>query len=549
MNPKLIVIGLDGATFEIMDPLLEKGQLPYLAQLMSQGVRARLLSTIPYATIPAWPSFMTGSNPGRHGVFDFFTIKDGKRRLSHSGDLLAPTMWEVLSTEGKRSVVLNVPATYPPAPINGVLVSGMLTPTDSPFASPPDVMSFLHARTNGYRVNVHSHLAGQRLVDDIYEVTEKQKRGFMALLRRGGWDFAMIMFRATDVVQHHFWARQDVVHECYSVVDSCIGDILKAFPNATLFLISDHGLQGQYRDFHINKWLIDEGYMSIVKGRATDLARWQQIGALEGRQGLARRQMSPSSTYRVLLKLGVTGHNLRKAVPRRWWNALKRSVPEGVRQHIPATEDLIYDVDWQGTQASAYQLYATESKAIKIINTEQRTREEISVELVDKLQRLRDPRTGERLVRRAYRREDLYSGPYVDLAPDIVLDLHDGYNITNAFFAEDYVTPRDQVRGCHHREGIFVASGQDIERGQKLPSPPYLTDVMPTALHYLGASVPAHCDGRVLTEIFDPQSEPTRRPIRRQTMDTAPLPVPREGVLGREEEAEIQERLRALGYL
>jgi predicted AlkP superfamily phosphohydrolase/phosphomutase len=359
----------------------------------------------------------------------------------------------------------------------------------------------------------------------------------------------MIMFRATDVIQHCFWDQHHLLDEGYRLVDRCIGEILTAFPDVTTFLISDHGLQAQRRDFHINKWLIDMRYMSIKRGRKTDLSRWQQISELDGRRELAQTQLTTSNTSRLLLRLGVTGHNLRRLVPRAWRRSVKNSLPRSIKDRIPASEDIIYDVDWDRTQASAYQLYATESKAIKIISPAGRSREGLCDELVDRLEALRDPETGAHVVRRAHRRENLYSGPYVERAPDIILDLHDGYNITNAFFADDYVTPRDELRGCHHREGILIASGQDIERGKSLASLPSLLDVMPTALHYLEAAVPADCDGRVLAEIFEPHSETATRPIRHERISEGQTLDVEVEVHGDEGEAEIEERLRALGYL
>jgi predicted AlkP superfamily phosphohydrolase/phosphomutase len=359
----------------------------------------------------------------------------------------------------------------------------------------------------------------------------------------------MIMFRATDVIQHHFWDQQEIVRACYRFVDSRIGDILETFPDAATFLVSDHGLQGQHKDFHINRWLVDEGYMFIQRGRTTDLSRWEHIRRLEGRAELAESQLRPSYAARLLLGMGITGHNVRRLLPRSWWRTLKNSVPAGLKHHIPASKDHTYDVDWDRTQASAYQLYATESKAIKILNLDGRSREALCAELVNKLQQLRDPDTGAHIVRRAHRREDLYSGPHMDQAPDIVLDLHDGYNITNAFFADNYVTPRDEIRGCHHREGIFVAFGDGVERGMSLTSAPSLMDVMPTALHYLGAAVPADCDGRVLREIFDRHSEVAKRSTRYEAMEQTEAHTAPRGVHRDEEEAEIEERLRALGYL
>lgn len=550
MKRKLIIVGLDGATFDVIDPLLEEGQLPCMARLIGEGTRATLMSTIPYSTIPAWPSFMTGKNPGRHGVFDFFTVDDGRRRLTSSRDIRSRTLWEILSEKGRRSVVMNVPGTYPPAPINGVLVTGMLTPRGSPFTSPQEVADLLHQVTGGYRINCQSHLSGQRLVDDVLTVTEKHKKGFLTLLRRDEWDFAMLMFRATDVIQHHFWDRRDVVELCYREIDRCIEHITDAFPEATIILVSDHGLQGQQWDFHVNKWLLDQGYMHIKKGRTAELSRWEQIADLEGRGELAQGRLHPSSVSRALLKLGITGHNVRKLIPGNWWTSLKKAVPRSIRDHVPAGKDLEYEVDWDRSLASAYQLYATESKAIQVVSVDHGTRERVRGELVERLEQLCNPLTNAPIVRRAYRREELYEGPYIHHAPDIILDLRDGYNVTNAFFADDYCTPRDEIRGCHHRQGIFVAFGEDVQRGVTLDSPLSLMDVMPTALHYLGSAVPNDCDGRVVaTEIFKPDCEACRREVRFERLE-APEPRLEEGVpYVDEDQAEIEERLRALGYL
>jgi predicted AlkP superfamily phosphohydrolase/phosphomutase len=549
MKQRVIVIGLDGATFDVMDPLLEDDQLPHMADLVNKGTTGRLLSTIPYSTIPAWPSFMTGKNPGKHGVFDFFRFAEGERRLANSQDIHSPTLWELLSQHGKRSIVINVPGTYPPAEIDGIIVSGMLTPAGAQFTSPPEVKVFLDRVTGGYRINSRAHLSGRKLMEDMQGVTEKQKSAFIALLTREHWDFAMMMFRATDVIQHHFWQNHDTVQECYRHLDGCVGEIVKALPDAAIFLISDHGLQGQHRDFHISKWLIDEGYMSIRKGQTTEMSRWEEIGELEGRAELAEIYLHPSDVSRFLLGLGITGHKIRKLVPRRWWNALKRWTPRSVQAHVPASDDVAYEVDWEQTKASAYQMYATENKAIKIMNLDPPSRDRLCDELIEKLSSLGDPQTGARIVRRAYRREELYQGPYVEQAPDIILDLHDGYNITNAFFADDYVTPRDQVRGCHHREGIFVACGDEIESGKMLPSYPSLLDVMPTVLHYLGCPVPDDCDGRVLREIFEPDSIPHGQRAVHEPVESIEPVQEGSAVYTDDEQAEIERRLRALGYL
>ncbi len=137
----------------------------------------------------------------------------------------------------------------------------------------------------------------------------------------------------------------------------------------------------------------------------------------------------------------------------------------------------------------------------------------------------------------------------MDQSPDIILDLHDGYNITNAFFAEDYVTPREHARGCHHREGVFTACGDDIESGKELDSHLSLLDVMPTVLHYFGLPVPDDCDGKVVREIFDRDSETYQRESLYEKMEWKERVSDGALLYRDDEQAEIEERLKTLGYL
>ena len=444
---------------------------------------------------------------------------------------------------------MNVPGTFPPAQINGVMVSGMLTPASAAFVSPQEVKGFLDQVTDGYRINFRSDLLGRELVEDVYEVAEKQNTGFLALLQRQDWDFAMMMFNATDVIQHRFWEEQDAIRKCYQYVDGVIGEVVSAFPDATIFLMSDHGFQGQYKDFHVNKWLVDQGYMCIEKSQGAKTSHWEEIGRLEARAELAEGHLRHSRAYQVLLRLGLTRQSLRKVIPRAWWNALKGLIPQSLRNRVPVSADVGYEVDLEHTQASAFQLYGIESKAIKVMNVDPPSRERLCAELVQRLTDLRDPQTGGRVVRHGYRREELYEGPYVAQAPDIILDLYDGYNITNAFFADDWVTTRENVWGCHHREGIFVACGNDIQSGKELDSPLSLIDVMPTVLHYLGSPVPDDCDGRVLKEIFRTDSDVYRQEVTYEEMEWKERVGDGPLSYTDDEQAEIEERLRALGYL
>lgn len=547
MSNRVIVIGLDGATFRFIGPLQGQGQLPNIGRLMKQGTWAPLLSTIPYATIPAWPSFMTGMNPGKYGVFDFF-IQDqaGNRRIVQSGNIAAKPLWEILSDYGKRCVVMNVPCTYPPRPINGVIVSGMLTPQGARFCQPPEIESFLHQAVGGYRINERADLpADHHLISDLYVVTQKQKEAFAALLRQNEWDFAMLMLRGTDIVCHMFWEDRSVIEDFYQFVDLLVGDLLEEWPDAAVFLMSDHGFQAQERDFHINRWLIDQGLLKLRRTTREE-ASWSEIRKLDGKADL-RKPMATGSFPKTLQNLRITKAALKRVLPSSLWEWGRRHLPRTLKGVIPV--QVAAEVDVKRSQATAMQQFGMETKGISILTPVTSSEyEQVRKHIIESLLKLRDPETGSLIVSAAHRREDLYKGPYVNRAPDIVLELEEGYNITNSFITKSYITRRERLRGCHHREGIFIASGNEIKQGNKLTDQEiYIWDLAPTILHCFGLPIPDKYDGRVLKEIFEEGSEAKEREVI--YIERGLFQQGEEGTLSEAQQKEIEERLRNLGYL
>jgi predicted AlkP superfamily phosphohydrolase/phosphomutase len=543
------VIGLDGAAFEIMEPLLKNEKLPNIKNLMSNGVRANLLSTIPYATIPAWPSFMTGMNPGKHGIFDFFVLgQGGERRIVQSGDIAAKLFWEVLSDSGKRCIVVNVPCTYPPRPIKGVIVSGMLTPEEGHFCQPQGLEDFLHKLVGGYRINERADLPrDHRMISDLYLITLKQKEVFSVLLQRERWDFALWMLRGTDIVCHMFWENRSVIENFYQFVDLLIGDLLKDWPHATIFLMSDHGFQAQEKDFHINKWLIDQGLLKIRRSSREE-ARWNEIRKLVGRASLGEKQNSRYLS-KVFQNLWITKAILKKWLPSFLWNWGRVHLPQGLKTTVPKC--LSFEVDVRESKASAVQQFTMETKGILVhVPSTSPEYEKIREQVIKGLLQLRDLETGCPVVRAVHRRENIYKGPYVNQAPDIVLELEEGFNITNNFITESYITKRGKLRGCHSRGGIFVASGSELRKGVRLTEGEvYIWDLAPTILHYFKLPIPYEYDGRVLKEIFEESSETGRRDVAYVGTGEKHIRRREEKKLTNVQQKKIEDRLRNLGYL
>jgi len=550
-NRQAIIIGLDGATFDLINPLVASGRLPIFSRLLTGGVRAQLMSTIPPATVPAWPTFMTGKHPGRHGVFDFFKQVDGgQRRLISSQDINGPTLWRYLSDQGRRCIVLNVPCTYPPEPINGVLASGMLTPANGQHVHPPEMAAQLDAWTGGYRTNPRSKYVGdpfnrEELIQELYEVSNIQKNAFLALLQAEPWDLAMLMFPATDIIQHKLWHEQIDIAAMYEFMDGILAEIVARAGNASIWLVSDHGFGPLKKQFHINKWLRDQGWLAIRLKVGVASAE----GKPSPRAGQERSAMD-TSLQRAFSRVGLSRDRARALLPPSVQTALKRLLPHKVRRLMPASA---YEVDWLGTQVFSDSSFTQETQALRI---NLRGREPAGTvapdeyapfrdQVIQALKELSDPETGELVVTDVYKGDELFAGPYADAAPDLILQLDDGYKMIGGFVAREYISSLSPVSGSHRRDGILVASGPDIAIGADL-GPISIADVMPTLLHWMGLPVPSTCDGQVQPGVFAPASESANQPVSFEDVAAAPQ---RENVEPGEIDEQVLARLQALGYL
>ena len=249
---KTAIIGLDGATFDIIKPLASAGRLPVLSRLMREGMSAPLRSTILPNSFPGWASCTTGTSEGMHGVFSPF-IKNPSQytvRAMSGRDIMTRPVWDVLTQNGARSIVLNVPTTYPPEPINGLMVTGMLTPSrKSEFTYPTSLKSELLAELPDYVIEPERIPDKHARAEEFRRAIDTRERALQYLMRQGDWDFLMVVFSVLDRAQHDYWADMDpahprhdpktpaefreFIHETYQRLDSAVGRLVEQFP-ATL---------------------------------------------------------------------------------------------------------------------------------------------------------------------------------------------------------------------------------------------------------------------------------------------------------------------------
>lgn len=560
-SPRLILLGLDGATFTVIDFLVARGRLPHLAALLQEGVRARLESTVPPHSAAAWPSLVTGKNPGRHGLYDFYRRQPESYRLEliNGGSVAGPKLWDFVGAAGKRVCVFNVPISYPPEPVNGVMVSGMDTPgRASEFTFPPSFKQELLAYFPDYSIEIDElEGAGRRKERSGADPRARRRQTILAhleqqlavanfLLAREPWDLFFGVIVAPDRAQHLFWsdfeemqrgkelsAEASPLVAAYERADAAIGKWRAQYPDRSWVILSDHGFGALEKEFYLDQFLADRGLLCLR-------SPWERTWRLG--TSAARKAGQIPGLLKALVEQG-----------RARWRRGDAVLPPWV------LGDPERAVDWSRTRA--YPIGDTGAIFINLEGREPqgivkpgRAYEAVRDEIITALRELRDPEDGRPVVDGVYRREELYAGPALDQLPDLHVHLR-GYSYRVAVDLKGkkgrfFGRPRERKpalydSGTHRSEGILVAAGPGLARSRRLPSA-HLLDIVPTILYALGLPIADGLDGAVLLEAFTPDYV-SAHPVERG--GRAAVPARAASGYSREEERQISDRLRHLGYL
>jgi predicted AlkP superfamily phosphohydrolase/phosphomutase len=554
---KTIVIGLDGATFDLIKPWATEGYLPVLNRIMEEGAHGILGSTLPPMTAPAWTAFATGCNPGKHRLYDWIAREPDSYRFTPvtALDGKAPTIYSLLSRYGRKVVSLNVPMTYPPIPVNGVMVSGMPTPsTDVRFTYPEQTYQEILDAVGDYILypdpgEAYSDSGIDSFLDRLYRSADLRMQTFAYLRQRENPDFAMMVFNGTDTISHALWKFMDPTHplhdpakfdkyghairDYYQYVDGLVGGVLNSLDeNTTLMIMSDHGFGPFHKFIHVNNWLIREGFMTIKSGAVSRIKKASfQAG------------FSPMNVYNTLMQLG--------------FGRLKREVVRGQGQDILKTLFLSFeDVDWSRTVAYSMgnvgQIYLNvagrePSGCVQPGEEYESTRSRIMERLLD----LRDPDTGENVVEAVYQREDIYAGDYLDKAPDIVFmpTRLEYFGFGEYEFGSHKIIEAMErgISGTHRMNGIFLAYGAHVSPGVEVTGAS-LVDLAPTILHLMSAPIPEQMDGRILQEVLCIDYQPLDLQDQ-ETWAGSDEDAGDDQGLTEEQKRVVAERLRGLGYV
>lgn len=550
MKRRVLVIGLDGATGDVLNPMLRGGQLPNLKQLLDRSARGVIQSSIPPVTAAAWTCFSTGKNPGKHGLVDFIYFPGHGYRvtIANSTTRKAATIWNLLSERGMRVGVVSVPMTYPPEQVNGVMVTDMMTPNSSvQYTYPPELKQELLDKvgpfviTPGEGENPSEPLT---YLDKVRADVKASAAYALYLLDKEPYDFFMYVFGIVDILQHQFWylleadagtlddrdrAIRNRVLGIFAEVDEGVGEMVRrADENTTIVLMSDHGF-GPLKGFmHVNNFLLDRGYLVLKRGGLSALKR-----------ALFRAGVTPQNVHLTLKTLKL---DLRRK--------FNRGRAYGTLRRFFLSFD---DVDWTRTRAFALghigQIYINlQGRQPSGVVAPGAEYEALRDRLRSELVALKHPTTGEPLIARVLNREEIYHGDLLDNTPDLLLLPADFKYVAfgeSEFASNRLVGPTLGHTGHHRLEGIGALIGPNVQVGAALGDAS-LVDLAPTILYALGLPIPPDMDGRVLSEAFTPEFVQQAAP----NYDTAAaVRTDYGGTYSDDEEEQVIQRLADLGYV
>jgi predicted AlkP superfamily phosphohydrolase/phosphomutase len=426
---KVVVVGLDGVPHSFIQKMLKGGEFPNFKSLLSEGSMAKLRSTIPCVSSVAWSSYMTGRNPGKHNIYGFVD-RDPKSLdiyIPTSKNMGCQTLWESLGQQGKRVLVINVPLTYPPRPVNGILIGCFLCINIDKISYPREISQTL--KRMGYRIDADARQARENeaaFLEDIHETLRKRVEIGLHLYEKEEWDFFQLHIMETDRMNHFFWdgwaeessRNRDVFFKFYREVDKALGEIVrKVDPGSELIVLSDHGFCSIQKEVNLNTWLKEKGWLKFEGEASQDL-----------------KAIHPSSRAYSLL-------------PGR----------------------------------------------IYFFNKDESEQKGLEEEVISSLLDLRDSSSGPNMIRKVWRREEIYRGSYERNSPDLVAVPQPGYDLKGNFSARE-LSVESEMKGMHTDDDAFLY----VRNHQIKSDQAEIIDLYPTILSLMKVPEEKDVDGTSL---------------------------------------------------
>ena len=535
---KTLVIGFDGATFDVISPLVAEGFLPNFKKLIDEGASGPLQSTMPPVTGPAWFALATGMTPGRSGFFDFIvraSCDSWSFRFLDSSDFKNRALWDVLSRSGRKVCLFNYPCLYPPYPVNGYMISGGLgSPNLSGFTYPADI----EGRITGFvGRNRQIDLSNARYKDlavflaDLQENFEANVQAVEHVLKQEQWDLAWVVFSQTDWLQHMMWKHfengQTDTHEgqsgrynrgfkdFWARADAAIGRLLACVSgDANVMIVSDHGFGSVGESVRVNAWLRQEGYLRLARGG------WKGFAVVKRMRNLLRNAAA---------MLAIT-----RLCPRLFTWVKNKTVSIMIPLHFIDYENTVaFDPGHIGSMGGIY----INEKALK----DGQTCDSVRSEIIEKLHHLGKQNHWNV---EALKPEDVY-GQKAAGSPDIIVRINEGSCVMLKEFDGQIIEHGklpDRISfltGTHRMDGVFIAAGPDFKHARLEGA--RLWDVAPTLLQSFGEPVPSYMEGRALQQAL-------KSSVRASGGHACEIRDPEGSRLTQDEEQAVRRQLRDLGY-
>ena len=499
---RLLIVGLDGATWDVIFPMIEDGKLPNLKYLLQGGMWGYLNSTNPPMTLPSWSSMLTGCNPGKHGIFDFVQKRESDWELEFTNSTFrcVPTIHQILSKQDARVVSIAVPTTWPPQEINGVIISGFDSPVstgiDRSFCKPNDLYDELQRKFGGMcfadfqesNIDQDWH---QNAKKSLLQEVKRKSNIAKWLLKKERWDTFMFLFGESDTVSHHFWRFYDqksprfdgsskelssAIPDVYIALDRMLGEVIESANADHICLCSDHGFGGAgIHAVYLNRFLESRGWLKYKK-------RTVFSPILDSSKILFAKYMPSSLQGRIYRNL-----------PQRFINKLESSSRFG-------------DINFTNTKAISDEMNYAATLRLNMSD------EELSTNMLDSLMidLLEWKVDGGRVVKKIYRREDIYWGDALSRSPELILELEEREGYTYTLLPSNRSKKMWRVlqkhefsggkglgmNGTHRQKGIFLMYGKNIPIMEVQDT--QMWDIAPTLLYVLDVKIPSYMDGHVV---------------------------------------------------
>ncbi len=545
--PKVFLLGIDGATWKVVDRMIALGLMPNMERLVREGARGILNSTIPYLTPVAWSSMLTGVKPSKHGIFGYNVMENREGMiiglLANRSKIKTPTVYDMYHQLGKKIISLNMPMSYPPSPDDGIVITGMMTPSrESTYFYPSGLIDELSAQGIDYKIDItiareeggglderirlYLAVGARRFFEDLRHVSEEREKAVHYLLDNKEWDLFQINFVSMDRIQHYLWEHiwkdgpdsvtLQRIKEHFAYLDQVIGKIYdRVRSEALLVMCSDHGFGDYKGNFYPAVWLKQNGYYTEMD-----------------------TELTPGLIIKRILKTLRLSKLLLRFLERSGKTVAKKLIYVGTS-----------NVSWKKTRAY---VYSTAGIRINVKGRDQfgivepgKEFEALMEEIRQKMLAITDE-SGNKIMKGVYTAEELYGNACPDESPDLFFEFKDDH-----FYTTYYAITASSVfldkgyswrQGDHRQDGVVLLAGDGIVRGKTITAD--IEDILPTILFVQDLPLSPNFDGKIMKDAFTDDFIQKRKPQDRRFFERGEVEASDE-----DQGEEVIDRLKGLGYI